>query len=579
MNENKKNEAVSSEHAETVYKKKSAKRISVISAIVVLAVLLFNIFASVLGESQLLYIDLSQVRYVSGKSTLYTLSDQCKELIGEEAIPMIDKVNSERQKDGEKEIKLSVVFCADKDEIENDGRMRYISYTARALAKEYPDQIDVQYINMKKNPSAVQKYKTTSAASIYNSDVIVEFGSEYLVQGVNAFYMTDTAGDEPWAYNGEKRLSAMILAVTRAEAPICCITNNHGESLFDANGEVKEEYSTFLELIHGAGYDLQILDLEKDEIPADCRMIITFDPSEDFKAFGNLGENGISEIEKLDKYLDSANAFFYVCNENTPALQNLDEYLEEWGVTVSRVADKTGALHNYAIEDLVNCTDSGKGNVVIGNYFTEGLGGTLTEDMRKRSYPPKVVFGSSTAIKPATNYQKYYVAANETEGTPAFSYYSYYKNGINRNMMEVFNTYSSASATVGGEIYEIATEHNLFKLMTVTQEMRQVQESNFSSVNRASYVLALSSTDFVKNDVLDSTAYGNTDVILSALRNTGNEVIPTDVDLKAFYVYEIEDQKAYEANKPGTWLKCLILIPPIAIFGLGIVVTVRRKYK
>jgi hypothetical protein len=199
--------------------------------------------------------------------------------------------------------------------------------------------------------------------------------------------------------------------------------------------------------------------------------------------------------------------------------------------------------------------------------------------MRARSYPPKVVFGNSTAISPAENYNKTYVPADDDLHTPAYSYYYYYKNGINRNMFEIFNTYSTASARVGGEVYEIATEYNLFKLMTVTQETRQVQDGNFSSVNQASYVLALASTDFLTNDVLDSTAYGNTDVVLSALRNTGSVALPADIELKGFYIYEIEDQKAYLEFKPDVWFKCLALIPVIVIFGTGAVVIIRRRYK
>lgn len=564
---------------EGVYKKKSKKRITAITAAVVVAVILLNIVISLIGDGRLGFIDLTLTRYMSQTSMMYSLSDECCDLIGEEAIPMIENINAERKGRGEEPIKLNIIFCADKDEIEGDKLMRYVSYTARSLEKEYSGHIDVQYINMRKNPSAVQKYKTTSAATIYNSDVIVEFGTEYLVQGISSFYYTESTADSPWAYNGEKKLAAMILAVTRADAPICCLTSNHGETLFDDNGNIKDEYTTFIEIIRGAGYETQIIDLEKEEIPENCRMIVTFDPTEDFKAYGNLGEGNVSEIEKLDRYLDDSNSFFYICDKNTSPLKNIEEYLEEWGVTVTRVADKAGIQHNYELEDTVNCTDEGSSKVVIGNYATEGLGASLTKDMRESSYPPKVVFGNSTSVTPAENYNKYYVLADETEGTGAFSYYSYYKNGVTRNMFDIFTTYSTASARVDGEIYEIATENNRFSLMTVTQEMRNVQDGNFSSINQASYVLALASTDFLRNDVLDSTAYGNTDVLLSTLRNTGNEVLPADVALKAFYVYDISDTKAFESVKPDIWVKCLTLIPAPIIFVAGIVISIKRRYK
>ena len=560
-------------------KRKSAKTITVITAAVILAVILLNIAVTLIGDRFMIYLDLSEVKYKSNSTTLYTLSEECKDVVGDQVAPMIEKVNEERKGSGEDKIKVKIIFCADRDDIESDVQLRYISYTARAVAKEHSDLIEVVYINMTKNPSAVQKYKTTSAATIYNSDVIVEFGSEYLVQPASSFFVTETNETEPWAYNGEKRLTAMMLSVTRAEAPICCITYNHGETLFDENGEYKDEYSTFIKLIKGAGYIPQPIDLEKEDIPENCRMIITFDPTADFKAYGSLGENGVSEIEKLDKYLDGANSFFYICGADAAILPNLDEYLEEWGITVSRVEDNAGNKYNYNLIDKTNATDSGEGIYFTGAYAVDGLGATLTEDMRKRAYPPKVVFGNSTAIKPADNYVKYYATADETKGTGAYEYYSYYKNGVSREMFDVFTTGISASANVNGEGYEVATSKNLFKLMTVTHELRQVQEDNFAAVDKASYVLALSSTDFLKNDILDSTAYGNTDVILSALRNTGSEIVPTNIPFKTFYEYGVEDTAAYESTNPLVWFWCLVAIPPVIATLTGTVITVIRKYR
>lgn len=560
-------------------KRKSAKLIRIFTVVIVVAVIILNAAVSLLGDKNLWYIDLTRTKYKSAESMFYTLSDSCQNLIATEVIPSIEKINLEREAEGLEKIKVKIIFCAEKDFIEQDDMMRYVSYTARALEKNFSDSIEVSYVNMTKNPSAVQKYKTTSAATIYTSDVIVEFGSEYLVQGINSFYYIEASESEPWAYNGEKRLSAMIQSVTQAESPICCLTSNHGESLFDDKGEVKAEYTTFLKVIEGAGYDVEFLDLEKEEIPANCRMIITFDPAYDFKAFGNLGENNVSEIEKLDKYLDDSNAFFYICDRDTPSLKSLDEYLEEWGVEVSRVEDAADTSDSYFIKDTTACVDAGEGNALIGNYATEGLGATLTEDMRRAAYPAKVVFVNSTAIKPSQNYVRNYVLANSETGTAAYTYYRYFKNGVSRNMLDVFTTHTSAYAEVAGEQYEIATDKNLFKLMTITQEQRSVQEDNFTTVNQASYVIALASTEFLTNEMLDSTAYGNTDVILSALRNTSSEVVPTDIDLKAYYEYTVESNAAYTTVKTKAWSICLMAIPAALSLVVCIIVCVRRKYK
>lgn len=567
--------------SEGIYAKKSPKIMTVITVAVIVAVMAFNILFSIIGDRAMLFFDISQVKYKTDATTLYTLSDTCNDLIGREAIPMIKQIREDGQTSGNSVQKLKIVFCSDKDMIEGDAKTRYVSYTARAIEKNYSEYVEVSYVNIEKNPSAVQKYKTTSAATISNSDVIVEFGSEYLVQGINSFFLTDTDTAEEWAYNGEKRLAAMILSVTRAEAPICCITYNHGETLFE-EGEtpkVKDEYSTFIRLIEGAGYITQFIDLEKEELPEDCRMIVTFAPTSDFKAYGNLGENGISEIEKLDKYLDKANAFFYICDADTPALPNLDEYLEEWGIAVGRTEDMAGNLLNFKAEDPINGTAADGGKTFAGKYFEGGLGASITQDITKRNYPPKVIFGNCAVIEPPSEtYVKVYSKTDESSGEPAYQYFSYFKNGISRDLYSIFTSYDTASAYAGDEV-EIATQSKLFQLMTITHELRYVQEDNYTTIDRPSYVISLASTDFLKNEVLDSTAYGNTDVILSTLRNTGNEIIPVNIPLKAFYEYEMADSRAYSQSYPTVWFWGLVLIPALVSLVTGVVITVRRKYK
>ncbi len=558
---------------------KSSRRISAISAAAVAAVIVLNVIVCILSDARLWNIDLTQLKYKGGESTLYEVSESCLNLIGSQVVPMVEKVNSERAERGEEAIKVKIVFCSDKDYIENDSLMRYISFTARALAKRYSDAVEVKYVNISKNPSAVQKYKTTSAATIYDSDVIVEFGSEYLIQKVSSFYYQDEGEVKPWAYNGEQRLSAMMLSVTRVESPVCALTYNHGETLFNSDGKVREEYSTFMTLINGAGYDVVFIDLEREEIPENCRMIITFDPQSDFKAFGDLGEANVSEIEKLDKFIDGSNAFFYICNRETPKLKNLDEYLVEWGISVYRTDDGSGIWENIALRDDVNCTDVGIGDGVIGDYGKVGLASAITGDMQKRMYPPRVVFGNSAAIMPSDSYSKAFIDEDLEEGIEADTYYDYYRNGISRILVDVFSTYSTASAYAGDEVYEIATEDHRFNLMTITREIRSIQESTYSSIDKSSYVIAMASTDFLKNELLNSSAYGNTDVILSTLRNAGGEAMPANIELESLYVYDITNEKVYLESSPMTWLICLASIPAAAALVTGTVVVVRRRYK
>ena len=575
------NEAAIADFDEQLHKKyqrKSRNIRRIITVSVICLVLAVNIAFSVLASKNLWFTDISDTRYIKDEFTLYTLTPEFEGLIKTKVIPEIDKVNEERKNRGEESISLKIIFCAEPDLVIGDAYLRYANYTARQLEKSFPEHIEVEYINVNKNPSAVQKYKINSASSIYSSSVIVEFGSEFAQIGYNAFFTADSDSDTPWAYNGEKRFAATIMSLTRAEAPIMCITTNHGEDIYLEDGNVNPEYTEFLEVIKGAGYIPMPLDLENDEIPENCRMILTFNPKEDFKAFGNLSESGVSEIEKLDKFIDNSCNFMYVCDRETPYLENLEEYLEEWGITVARKENLAGELENIAVLDKEMNIDSGEGNKLIAKYETTGTGSTLVTDLLNLSYPPKAVFPNSAYIEVSENYTKNYVIADELNNVEAYDYYSYFKNGVSRSMYDVFTSYSSASAMLGGEVYEMATDERLFSLMTLTHESRDVQEDNYNSVDEASYVFAVSSTDFFSNELLTSDAYGNTDILLSALRHTSREIIPVNLNFKAFYVYEMTDPSTQTVNSDKV-IAAFAIIPAAIVIVAGVFVTVRRKYR
>ena len=551
---------------------------SLITALVLVVTILLNLLVSILGQEGIWQIDETVNRYTNPDLkhlTLYTPTKPFMKLIGDSAIPMVDEVNAARQEKGEEPLSINIIFCADRDMVWGNDQMRYILYTALQLEKEYKDHIKVDFININKNPSAVQKYKATSATRIYSSNVIFEFGTEYRVYSMTNFFVNNETSDRPWAYNGEKHFANAILAVTRAESPVACFLNNHGENT--------EGIRAFRELVEKSGYVVQDLDLEKETIPENCRLLICYDPQTDFYAFGNLGETGISEIDKLDKYLDGCFSFLLFVDNETPELPNLEEYLEEWGVTIAR-GSVNGETDNYTIRDTVEKLDK-DGYNPIATYATAGLGASVTADMREVAYPAKVVFPNATAISMAQAYKYTYVAADETAGTEGYRYGTYYRNGITRYLSDVFFAGNNAVAEVLDEQYEITVTGNNFKLMTISTEERIVQETNYFSQQDRSFVTVIGSTEFASDEVLTSDAYGNADVLMSSLRAMGREVAPAELDIIAFKNYEMDLEAAAAGGlvvTTGGLIATVIAfaaIPAFIFFGLGIYVTVRRKYR
>lgn len=535
-----------------------------VSVLVIACVLLLNVAFHALAAKGLWLIDFAIPRYLSQEGTLYTVSDSCIDLLDATLPGAVDAVNEQRAAQGEDPLKVEIIFCTDPDTLNKAQLTRYIHFTALGLQKEFPDYIEVKYVNIVQNPSAVQKYKATSATNIYSSNIIISFGTEYRVHTVDVMFTANDTTSEPWAYNGEKKMASAILAVTRAESPIACLTVNHGEPI--------REQTEFIKLVQAAGYEVQELDLGNDPIPENCRLIITYAPQSDF--FGDPADDN-DEIDKLDKFLDKAYSFLYVCDPETPSLPNLDEYLEFWGITIASKTDSAGLFENCVIVDKEICVD-GEGYALIADYATKGQGASFTADLRKQGYPPTVIFDQATAIVPSEMYDRTYTLADETTGTEEYTYHSYRSNGITRTMHNIFTAPATANGMVGQSIYMPAAQYP-FSLMTLTVENRTTQETNYSVAQEPSYVCAIASTEFLSDTVLASDAYGNADVVLGTLRYMGREVIPVTLEFKAFMVYDIDD-KVMNQNDPMPVMIMLATIPALICFGVGIYVNVRRKY-
>jgi hypothetical protein len=509
------------------------------TVVVIVAVLLINAIFSKLASRFLWYTDLTSER-------MYTLSDAAVE-----AISGIDK-------------DVTILFCDDPDNLMSNTTQRYVYETALGLEKANK-YVHVETVNIWRNPSAVNYYKTNSKSNIYSTSIIVTSGTEFRVYTLRSMYVFNTEEDtEPWSYNGEKKLCAGILAVTRAEAPICCITYSHGEPFVTEADASKN--SEILELLTDAGYKLQFIDLTNEEIPEDCRLLFVYDPKDDFLV--NDGISDKDEIEKIDRFLDGTNAMMVFMNPSSPVLPNLEEYLEEWGIVFDRSTNALGMTTGCTVKDGLNSiTQDGLG--LVGAYTAYGIGASLHSDLRT-TYPPKVIFPNCMGI---TFGSKYYPEAvtNDTTSVIEYTVYKYYSNGVGRTIGDVFNAFPGATEIAHGETVATSTTNDPFHLMTITREARMVDNTN----EDYSYVLACGSTDFLSRKLLQSNTYGNTDLMLSALRAVGKDIAIANLDHKPFASTTMENITTAEANQ---WTAVLIAAPAVIALGFGIYVLVRRKY-
>ena len=545
-----------------------------VTVAVIAAVLAINVLFSFLADRFMWQVDSTVTKYTSRPEvSMYTPTEEFMEVVRDYAIPMVQEMNARRAEAGEEPITINVKFCTEKDKVYSIDKLRLVQYSVLALQKEFPDAVKVEYLNIEKNPSQVQKYKATSSTNIYSHQIIFEFGTEYRVCSYDYFFLKNDAGEQ-WAYNGEQKIASLLLALTRAESPIAAFITNHGEAM--------ESCESLRELVHRAGFDVVTLDLSKDEIPADCRLLISYDPRADFLGLGNPAfvEGDQSEIDKLDRFLDQAYSFMLFVDADTPELPVLEEYMEEWGITVGRAENAEGELDNLLIRDQQSKLDK-DGYVPLAEYVTAGGGASITSDMRSVAYPAKVVFPNAVAIAMSESYKKTHVVPDDTNGvTEAYTYGSYYRNGVTRYFHDVFKTTAGASLEAFGKQYQVATDLNRFHYMTLSIESRTVMETNYLSTQEPSYVAVFGSTEFASDTILDSASYGNADVLTATLRHMGREVMPADLEFKAFKIYDV-DTDAYVVDiRSALGTTALMTLLPVLVFTIaGVAVRVRRRFR
>lgn len=527
-----------------------------ITTLVIAAVVLFNVIFSALASKYLWYIDLT-------REGIYTLSDNCIDLI-EEAL---GEAEARRQAEGAtEELKVKIKFCDLEDNVMENTSHRYVLMTAKELADRFPDYVEIEYINIWENPTAVEKYKASVLSNIYSTDIIIESGTEYRVYSLEKFYLTNSGASSPWAYYGEKRFASGILAVTQAYSPVAGILTGHGEQFLD---------SQLGELLELAGYKIEVIsDLANTELPDNCRLLVSYNPTADYLAADSISD--ISEISVLDAFLeDNSHSFMVFMSPSSPVLPNLENYLALWGISFQRYTNTAGQTYSCTVKDAGNAL-TGDGLTFIGQYNTLGLGASITADLRTVATPRRVIFKNAMPIAVAKDFD--IVHDNDSETGEEITYgYKNLGGGYSREIFNIFSASDSAVIMADGQQVGTVSSTDSVGLMTISRQFRATQEDNMGMAyaDQSSYVFACGSVEYASEALLLSNTYGNSEVLLSTLLEMGKEAVPTSLDIKPFSDTTIDTLTVKRAN---AYTVSLTVIPAALVFVTGIVVIIRRKY-
>lgn len=540
-----------------------------VTALIIAAIVIFNVVFSLLTSRFRWYIDFTPEYH-------FTFSEDFLDLIGERdadngsdsPIEMLDKFRAENKaynaennlKEGDEgwrdeNVKINILFGMEKDKIkestyrnanyDEEYNLNYVWQNADELRTKFPDYVTVEEVDAKTHPSRFQQYLSSNTDSIAADSVIIECGSEYRIRTLKSFYMF--LNDEPYGYNGEKAFAAAILAVTRAESPLACYTVNHGETIADTDDDGNYLYP-FFTVLENAGYRYMPIDLSTQDIPEECRILITFDPKNDFLA-KNDGALATDEITKIDDFLDQRKSYMVFISPETGELPQLEEFLADWGLSVRQPGEEV-----YRVRDNSNSL-LGDSSSVVASYSDSELMSAWAEDLLDRSNPPMVVFENAAAI---------YHSSSFTNG---------YNSTLGRGVYDMFNSSSSATAWVNDREVAAATAADPFRLLAVSVEKHSEQEL-YGTVDTSSFVMLCGSTDFMSSKYINSNAYGNGDFMLSAIGLCGREPVPVGLDFKEFANYEIESITEAQATQ---YTLVLTLVPVCITLCAGVFIIVRRK--
>lgn len=531
---------------------------TLLSALLILTLLFANLAFTALAQQNNLFIDAT----TEGR---FSLRPRMVEILQ----------SAEMQAD------VDIIFCAPDDRLRENYNASLVYIMALELEKQVPN-IHVSTVDAVRHPEAVASYRRTSATTIKWNDVIVTSGTEYRVYAMDSFFTVSSNDEtEVLGFNGEQKMCEAILSLTAKDLPLACFTVGHGEVL-PTQGD--EESGYLFDCIRDAGFRVTAIDLETEDIPSECAVLILNGPTSDY-ASGRLEDMQYnSPITKIDRFLDRYGTVFYFRDAAAGTLPNLEEFLAEWGIGFT-VKDSAGTLFENTILSDSAAALSGDPSRICGVYGTA----SLYADITALSSPPKTVFEQASPLR--ILWQDDYSSANSA----------------GRKVTTLFSTTATAQA-LDREYSTVKT--GTFPLMTMTSETR-IENSAHYTAN-----LFVCATDLYHAAAyMGDNVYANREVLQSALRGSARTTVSVADELEFKYydslafttTYDQEENtvlrrdengkviwiknpetgvserqviriiRPLEASEAIAWTVVLVLLPFVALVVTCAAVTLRRK--
>lgn len=405
---------------------------------------------------------------------------------------------------------VTVTFCADPDRLLANYELRYVYILARQLANRISG-IRVETYDIGENPTAVARFRTTSASVINASDVIVSSGARYRILGAKSFWTrgeNSTGEGDYYSFNGEYRLATAFLSVTAVSDPIACIAYGHGEHYYVAPDDTDNahlaagsdpEREAFWGLLRDEGLRVRYWDPEREELPEGCVLIVVDSPTSDWGITGPASLRGESAISRMHTFLSANNGSVMLFKDPTVTLPNLENFAADWGIRFeggSYVRDTESSLTDPAGMDA-----AGRNQTLIAALPTDetSMAYAVVGDLASLATAPRLIVNRSGTVRCGW--------MNSSVGGSGVT-------NVVADYSDFFRSSPTARKVTPDGLLDSDGE-SVFTLAALAARTRYDKATN---EGKSAYCFGAASTDLTTNVYLSDRAYANYDVLYALVR-------------------------------------------------------------
>lgn len=266
---------------------------TIITVIVIAAVVLLNVVATLLLERYPLTIDLTADKR-------FTLTEESQVFVS----------------DLQKEVTLKV--CVDEETLKSQGAWYIQVYEILKNYTRYGDKVKLDFIDLTKNPTFAQNYPQYSLAL---GDVIIESDLRSKKISINDMikYNQTEYNDVTYSSEAEQLLtSGLMYVIDENPTKVSMLT-----------GLDNVDVSNYADILTRNNYEIVEQNFLSEEISADSDMILMGAPSSDISA---------EQAKALETFLDNGGQFnkslLFIADYEKPVGPILKNFLADWGLAV-----------------------------------------------------------------------------------------------------------------------------------------------------------------------------------------------------------------------------------------------------